>query len=205
MSTYAKSLERPSDFVGQGRSPSAEGHRVLRRFRRERAPTGARSPEPGVELKWFSWSPFRRGLRLPQQREAQLGRSSLVHDQLHRPTRVHASIQALPGKLGSPTDLSRTAGCDAGARGSGKARLRCLYGEGVVARAHGGAGGRSRGSRRIVAGEVSLARWRSCGRRRVEAHGDEDVADGLELGNEGDHAERPSARTAQDVDRIDTF
>jgi hypothetical protein len=27
-------------------------------------------------------------------------------------------------KLGSPTDLSRTAGCDAGARGCGKARLR---------------------------------------------------------------------------------
>jgi hypothetical protein len=40
------------------------------------------------------------GLRLPQQREAQLGRSSLVHDQLHRPTWVHAPIQALPGKLG---------------------------------------------------------------------------------------------------------
>jgi len=49
-------------------------------------------------------------------------------------------------------------------------------------------------SRRFVPAEICLSRWGSCGWNRVEAHGDEDVADGLELGDEGDHAKRAAAR-----------
>jgi hypothetical protein len=39
----------------------------------------------------------------------------------------------------------------------------------------------------------------------MEADGDEDVAHGLWLGDESDHAERAAAGTAQDVDLIDAF
>jgi len=120
-------------------------------------------------------------------------------------TLCHEHRPPQPGQARKSDRFVAHSGMRRGRSGLWQGASARLCGEGVVARAHEGAAAAARGSRRLVPGEVSLPRWRSCGRRRVEAHGDEDVADGLELGDEGDPAERPSAPTAQDVDLIDTF